>query len=155
MGQTFKLAAKKRETSKHSARSTRAEARVPGVIYGHGTDPQSVSVDYSDFLRTYRKAGQAALIDLDVDGNHIKVVIQDYDLDPVQDTFSHIDFFAINPKETMTVHVPLLFVGAVAAPKMPSEEEDAAADEALAAAEAAEAGEGTEGGEAPEGEATE
>ena len=43
----------------------------------------------------------------------------------------------------------------VAAPKMPSEEEDAAADEALAAAEAAEAGEGTEGGEAPEGEATE
>ena len=67
MGKTYQLAAKKRENSKHSARDARDQNQIPGVVYGHGFDPQSVAVDYSEFLRTYRKAGQAALIDLDID----------------------------------------------------------------------------------------
>ena len=111
MAKTYNLAATKRETSKHSARDARDQKQIPGVVYGHGFDPQSVAVDYSEFLRTYRKAGQAALIDLDIDGKMTKVVIQSYDLHPVQDTFRHIDFFAVNLKEAMIVHVPLLFVG--------------------------------------------
>ncbi len=111
MGETYKLAANKRQMSKNSARETRAQARVPGVVYGHGFDPEPVSVDYSEFLRTYRRAGQASLIDLDIDGKASKVVIQDYDLDPVRDEFIHVDFFAVNLKEPITVHVPLTFVG--------------------------------------------
>lgn len=111
MAETYKLAAQKREVSKKSARQSRGDKRIPGVIYGHGFDSQALSVDYSDFLRVFRRAGQAALIDLDVDGKNIKVVIHAYDLDPVQDTFAHIDFFAVNVKEAMTVHVPLTFVG--------------------------------------------
>ena len=111
MAQTYKLAAKTRVMSKNSARDTRDEKRIPAVVYGHGFDPQTISVDYSEFLRTFRKAGQASLLDMDIDGKGTKVVIQAYDLDPVQDTFMHIDFFAVNVKEAMTVHVPLNFVG--------------------------------------------
>lgn len=117
MGETYKLAANKRQMSKHSARETRAQSRVPAVVYGHGFDPEPVSVDYSEFLRTYRRAGQASLIDLDIDGKASKVVIQDYDLDPVRDEFIHIDFFAVNLKEPITVHVPINFVGESAAVK--------------------------------------
>ena len=111
MKETYDLAAEKREQSKHSARDTRAMGRIPGVVYGHGYENQTVSVDYSTFLKLFRRAGQSSLIDLDLDGKKTKVLVQSYDLDPVQDTFQHIDFFAVNLKEKATVHVPLIFEG--------------------------------------------
>lgn len=111
MKETYDLAADKREQSKHSARDTRAMGRIPGVVYGHGYENQSVSVDYSEFLKLFRRAGQSSLIDLEIGGKKTKVLVQSYDLDPVQDTFQHVDFFAVNLKEKATVHVPLVFEG--------------------------------------------
>lgn len=111
MAETYSLAAEKREITKKSARDTRAQARIPGVIYGHGVDSLPFSVDYSDFLRLIRRAGQSSLIDLKLDGKVIKVLIHKYDQDPVQDTFTHIDLMAVNLKEKTMVHVPLEFVG--------------------------------------------
>ncbi len=111
MAETFALAAEKREISKHSARNTRREYKIPGVVYGHGLDPVPVSVDYSEFLRLFRKAGQSSVIDLTIDGKATKVLVQKYDLDPVKDTFVHVDFFAVNLKEKTIVRVPLHFEG--------------------------------------------
>lgn len=111
MAEKYTLTAKKREKSKHSARDSRKAGNVPGVIYGHGVDPVSISVHYSDLLRTFRKAGQSAVIDLDVDGKSVKVLIHRYTLDPVRNTFTHADFLAVNMKEKTMVRVPLHFVG--------------------------------------------
>ena len=111
MAETYSLAAEKRETSKKSARDTRAQGRVPGVLYGHGVDSQPFSVDYSDFLRLIRRAGQSSLVDFDMGGKKIKVLIHKYDQDPVKDTFTHIDLMAVNLKEKTMVHVPLEFIG--------------------------------------------
>lgn len=111
MAETYSLAAEKREITKKSARDTRAQGRVPGVLYGHGVGSEPFSVNYSDFLRLIRRAGQSALIDLDLDGKKIKVLVHKYDQDPVQDTFTHIDLMAVNLKEKTMVHVPLVFVG--------------------------------------------
>ena len=111
MTETYSLAAKKRERAKHSARKARSEGRIPGVVYGKGVDSFPVSVDYSEFLRLFRRAGQSSLVDLDVEGKKMKVLIQDYDLDPVKDSFIHVDFYVVNLKEETTVHVPLIFEG--------------------------------------------
>lgn len=111
MAEKYALAATAREMSKQSARETRATGRVPGVIYGHGVDNQHISVDYSEFLKLFRRSGQASVIDLSVDGKSVPVLVHEYLLDPVQDTFQHIDFYAVNMKEATTVHVPLVFHG--------------------------------------------
>ncbi len=111
MTETYDLAAEKREATKHSARDTRSAGRVPGVVYGHGVDPQPVSVDYSEFLKLFRRAGQASLVNLDISGKKTKVLIHTYDLDPVRDTFDHVDFLAVNLKEKAMVTVPLVFTG--------------------------------------------
>ena len=68
MAETYSLAAEVRETTKKSARDTRAQGRVPGVLYGHGVEAQTLSVDYSEFLRLIRRAGQSSLVDLDFNG---------------------------------------------------------------------------------------
>ncbi len=111
MAETYSLAAEKREVTKKSARDTRAQGRVPGVLYGHGIDAQAFSVDYSEFLRLIRRAGQSSLVDFDLGGKKTKVLIHKYDQDPVKDTFTHIDLMAVNLKEKTMVHVPLEFIG--------------------------------------------
>jgi large subunit ribosomal protein L25 len=110
--ETYPLSAQKRDCSqKNSARVVRGEGRVPAVVYGHGTDPITISIDASDILRTYRKAGTSALIDLDVDGKKVKVLVQELLLHPVTNNIYHVDFFAVNLKEKTTVNVPLNFIG--------------------------------------------
>jgi len=110
--ETYPLSAQKRDCSyKHSARDTRNEGRVPGVVYGNGVDPINISTDASEILRTYRKAGASALIDLDVDGKKVKVLVQELMLHPVTNEIYHVDFFAVNLKEKTTVSVPLNYIG--------------------------------------------
>jgi len=64
MSETYSIEATVRENSKHSARECRAAGNVPGVIYGQGKDAKNLAVNYSDFLRLFRRAGQSTLIDL-------------------------------------------------------------------------------------------
>lgn len=111
MTEKFKLVAEKREPSKHSSRNARNAGKIPAVVYGKGVDAVSISVDYSDFLRTFRKTKQSAIINLTVDGKDHPVLVHQYSLDPVKDTFKHVDFFAVNLKEKTVVRVPLIFTG--------------------------------------------
>ncbi len=111
MAETYKLATKTRENTKNSARETRLAGSIPAIVYGHGIESTPISVDYSEFLKLFRKTGQASLIDLDVNGKSVKVLVHTYDIHPVKEEFQHIDFFAVNQKETTTVHVPLVFTG--------------------------------------------
>jgi len=113
MTDTFYLSATKRESTnnKHSAREARAQNRVPGVVYGHNIDPLSISINASDLLRIYRKAGTASLLDLDIEGKKIKVLIHALELHPIQDDIRHVDLYAVNLKEKTTVEVPLEFIG--------------------------------------------
>lgn len=111
MAETFPLAAQKRTISRRSARETRNESRVPGIVYGHGVENVSISVDNSDILKTYRKAGTATLIDLDIEGKSVQVLIHQLEIHPVRDEITHVDFYAVNLKEATTVSVPLVFVG--------------------------------------------
>ena len=117
MAETFQISAQKREATKHSARETRKSKRIPGVVYGHNVEPITFSLDASDFLRTYRRAGTASLIDLDVEGQKNKVLIQEVVLHPVKGSIQHVDLYAVNLKEATNVEVPLEFVGEAPAVK--------------------------------------
>jgi large subunit ribosomal protein L25 len=117
MSEKFTLAASKRASTKHSAREARAQRLVPGIVYGHGTEPQSVSVGASEILRLYRKAGQASVIELDIEGTKHSVLIHDMNVHPVRMEIHHIDFLAVNPKEKTMVHVPVTTEGEAPAVK--------------------------------------
>lgn len=118
MADKYSLAASKREAGKNSARDSREQNLVPGIVYGHGHDNVMISVGYSDMLRTYRKAGTAAIIDLDVDGKKLPVLIHDMNIHPVRDEIRHVDFYAVNLKEATTVSIPFVFIGEAPAVKL-------------------------------------
>ncbi len=111
MADTFTISAEKRSDAKKSARDTRQSGRVPGVVYGKGTDPVSISLGASDILRTYRKAGQSSIIELDIEGTTVQALIHEVNLHPVRDEIWHVDFLAIQKGQKVIVKIPLTFVG--------------------------------------------
>jgi large subunit ribosomal protein L25 len=111
MTSTYALSVKKRSATKHSAREARVEGLVPGIVYGAGVTPVSVTVNRSDLLRIYRRAGTSSLIDLDVGGKKEHVLIHDVQWHPVRSEMNHIDFLAVDMKKKTTVHVPIVFEG--------------------------------------------
>ena len=89
----------------------RQSKRVPAVVYGKTQAPISITVDSSDFLRLYRKAGESNIISLSVGKKKLDVLIHSTQKQPVSGAFSHVDFYAITQGETLHAHVHLNFIG--------------------------------------------
>ncbi len=106
---TFSLSALKRTLG---GDKTRAQGHLPAVVYGGTAAPDSVAIDYPQFLKLYRQAGEASLIDLSIDGKDAgKVLVQDVQYDPVSDRMIHVDLRRIDMNKLMTATVELKFTG--------------------------------------------
>ncbi len=110
---TVSLAAVRRDSrGKGPARQMRMTGHVPAVIYGRGRDSESLSVSVADvdkLLATHAKG--STIIDLDVDGSPVKVLIRDVQRHPVERNIMHLDFYEIHEGETITVTVPIHIEG--------------------------------------------
>src|SRR6188768_3687774 len=62
------LAAENRDIVGKKVAQLRRAGRLPAVVYGHGVDSTSISVDAHDFEQLRRHSGPNALVDLSVDG---------------------------------------------------------------------------------------
>lgn len=100
-------------TGKGVARKLRAAGRIPAVVYGHGRANQSITVDPRDLDQLLHKSGAGlnTLITLQVEGGPRTVLLKDLQKDPVKGFYIHADFYEIDLKETVTVTVPIHFVG--------------------------------------------
>lgn len=105
----FNLSAEVRSTSQKLS-ELRANKRVPAVVYGHNFDNQVISVDNSDFLRTFRKSGESHIISLDIDGKSVDVLVHEVQREPISGDFLHVDFFAVTKGEAVHTHIALNFV---------------------------------------------
>ncbi|WP_210471780.1 50S ribosomal protein L25/general stress protein Ctc [Sporosarcina sp. 6E9] len=89
----------------------RAAGFVPAVVYGYNTEATSISVNERDLLKTLRVTGRNGVMKLQVDGNEVNVVLNDYQADPLKGTVLHADFLAINMTEELEVSVHVNLVG--------------------------------------------
>ncbi|MCP4523903.1 MAG: 50S ribosomal protein L25 [Candidatus Gracilibacteria bacterium] len=110
------LAAEVRSTSEKLS-EVRSAKKVPAVVYGHNIDNVTISVNNSDFLRTFRQSGESHIITLDIDGKKVDVLVHDLQREPVSGDFLHIDFFAITKGESLQTKIHLNFIGTSSAVK--------------------------------------
>jgi large subunit ribosomal protein L25 len=96
------LDAKKRDgRGKNEARRLRVAGRIPAVVYGarkEGQAPEGVpvAVDPKEVLRIlYSESGANTLINLKLDGGESRVMVRDYQLDPVTHQLLHADFYQL------------------------------------------------------------
>ena len=106
------LAESGRPLGSRSARRLRREGRIPGVLYGHGSEPVPFSVNGRELRHALTtEAGLNALINLDVSGARHLAVAKQIQKDPVRGTVAHIDFQIVSRDEIITAEVPIHLVG--------------------------------------------
>ncbi|HEY4378521.1 MAG TPA: 50S ribosomal protein L25 [Acidimicrobiales bacterium] len=90
----------------------RAEGKVPAVVYGHGQDPVSVTVEWRPLRAALTTdAGLNALIDLEIDGKKNLAIVKELQRHPIRQTVIHLDFLLISRDESLTVDVPIILTG--------------------------------------------
>lgn len=112
MPQTVLVANTGRSTGSSASRRLRADDNIPGVLYGHGMDPVSVTVGRRDLrLALSGAAGDNTVLDLTVDGTVYPAIVKELQRHPVRRNVAHIDFIQVNLDEQITVSVPLRLEG--------------------------------------------
>ena len=100
------------DAGKGSARRTRAAGRVPGIVYGRGMDPVSISVDRREFVTALLSdSGMNTLLDLEIDGDTTLALTKELQRDPVRGTLLHADFVKVDRTVEVEVEVPVHIVG--------------------------------------------
>jgi large subunit ribosomal protein L25 len=108
------LQAEKREgTGKNEARRLRASGRIPAVVYGAEKGKAvEIAVDPRALLRIlHSESGVNTLIGLALDGGHTRVLVKEYQLDPIDHKLLHADFYQVAMDKALTVTVPIVLKG--------------------------------------------
>jgi len=110
------LQAEKRDgRGKNEARRLRAAGKIPAVVYGTEKNAASaIAVDPRVLLRIlHSDSGVNTLIGLEGAGLAAggKVLVKEYQLDPIDHRLLHADFYAVAMDKTITVTVPIVLKG--------------------------------------------
>jgi large subunit ribosomal protein L25 len=108
------LQAEKREgRGKNEARRLRASGRIPAVVYGAEKGKAvEIAVDPKILMRIlHSESGVNTLIGLKVDGGDTRVMVKEYQIDPIDHKLLHADFYQVAMDKALTVTVPLLMKG--------------------------------------------
>lgn len=105
-----KLKVEKRKVLGKKVKKLRRDGILPGNVYGKDIKSTSVQTSVKDFINVYGKTGETGLVDLDLDGTAIPVLIQNVYRD-FRGNYLHADFFKVNLKEKVKANVPLEIIG--------------------------------------------
>jgi large subunit ribosomal protein L25 len=112
------LEAVKREgRKKNEANRLRASGKIPAVFYGPGKDGKApegvaVTVDPKAVLRIlHSDSGANTLINFKLDGSEQRVMVREYQLDPVTHHLLHADFYQLAMDKAIVVSVPIVIKG--------------------------------------------
>ncbi|EMT45293.1 50S ribosomal protein L25/general stress protein Ctc [Anoxybacillus flavithermus] len=95
----------------------RKQGRIPAIVYGKKTNSQPVFVDAAEFSKQWRATGGTGLLDVQVNDDHIRVIVRDMQKHPIRHDIIHIDFLAVDAKTKIDVSVPIHLVGEAAGVK--------------------------------------
>ena len=103
---------------KNEARRLRAGGRVPGVVYGAKKATVAVSVDPKQITRILNsQSGHNTIFDLELGSEKSKVMIVDWQYEPLKGKLLHIDMKRIAMDEKIRVSVPVHLTGEAAGVK--------------------------------------
>jgi large subunit ribosomal protein L25 len=110
------LHAEKRDgRGKNEARRLRASGRIPAVVYGTEKNKATeIAVDPKVLLRIlHSESGVNTLIGLEGAGlaGGGRVLVKEYQLDPIDHKLLHADFYAVAMDKMLTVTVPVVLKG--------------------------------------------
>lgn len=89
----------------------RKDGSVPGNVYGPDFKSLAVTLNYKEFLKTYKKVKETAVFYLKVDEKEIPVLIKNIQKHPIIGTIIHVDLRKIDLKQKIQTEVPVKIIG--------------------------------------------
>ncbi len=101
-------------TGRSASRRLRKVDRIPAILYGKHTSPETLSVDGPEFGRLVKAiAGSATLVELQRQDNKGQALafLQEVQRDPITDKYVHVDLQEVKADEKMEIRVRTTIVG--------------------------------------------
>ena len=112
MSDSLKITAETRtHFGKGAARRIRRADKVPAVIYGHGNDPQHITLPGHDTMMALKRGGSNALLYIAIEDKTVIALTKQVQADPIKGFLEHIDFVEVQKGEKVTVEVPIHVTG--------------------------------------------
>lgn len=100
------------EFGKGAARRTRRAGRVPAVLYGHGTDPQHISLPGHELMLAL-KTSNVLLRVQGLSGADELALPKDVQRDPIKGFLEHVDLLLVKLGEKVAVEIPVQLTGEI------------------------------------------
>lgn len=107
---------RERTGSRYSQR-LRAAGKLPAVMYGHGKQPTSISLDEQETLRHLHGGAHVVEIRLDDAKSNETCLVKDLQFGWLGDNVVHVDLTRVDLDEFVTVNVKINFTGTPASSK--------------------------------------
>lgn len=89
----------------------RKDGFMPAVFYGRQTASMPIQIKKSDFVKTWRDAGESTVIKLVMQDKTIEALIKEVDFDPIKGEPRHADFYVFEKGHKVEISLPIEFVG--------------------------------------------
>ena len=108
-----------REDLGKKSKKLRGQGKIPAVLYGRKVSSTPITLDYRNFEKIYKEAGESTLISLELDEASAKtrnvpsenvVLIRDVVMNPISRLYTHIDFYQVPMDEEIDIEIPLEFI---------------------------------------------
>lgn len=82
-----------------------SENKIVWVVYGPSSKPVSVVFSYKEFVNIYREVKKWKTFELSVDWKSTKVMIKDFDIEPIYHVIRHVDFLTVADTDIVTAEI--------------------------------------------------
>lgn len=105
------LKAEKRNVIGKGIKKLRRDGWLPAILYGPSLDPVAIQLSALEASNVLRRIQGTVLIDLEVEGNIHTTIVRDLQSDILRGNPTHVDFFAVDMLQKLTINVPISLVG--------------------------------------------
>ena len=99
-------------TGKNENRRLRTRGLIPGVLYGAKKDAVPLAVSPKEITTILRsKTGENTLFDLEIGGSRRKVILKEFQVNPIKGNLLHADFYEVALDKPIEVSVHIEVVG--------------------------------------------
>jgi large subunit ribosomal protein L25 len=94
-----------------SRRLRRTSEKVPGIIYGAGQDPQSLTLNGFQLSKAMQQESFfSQILNVSVEGDSQQAIVRDLQRHPANEKVLHIDFLRVRADQPIDVNVPIHFI---------------------------------------------
>lgn len=109
--QKIQISVQPREITGRASNSLRKQGILPAVLYGNNFEARNIQVPLKDFQKVYTEAGESTLVYLKLGDESYPAIIHDVAVDPVRDSFLHVDFYKVRLDEKIHAKIPVELTG--------------------------------------------